>query len=441
MLSLVSRRAGPLKGTALLPGDKSISHRALILGALCVGATRVRGLSAGADVICTRQALEQLGVGWVYDNSDDMVLHGVGTGGLAEPDDIINLGNSGTSARLLAGVVATHPMTAIFTGDHSLRRRPMGRVFTPLSLMGARFDSRSGGLLPVTVRGAEQPIPIEYVLPVASAQVKSALLLAGLNTPGETRVIEPWPTRDHTERLLEYLGAPVHRIDNEQGAIISVKGEEDFEAADLSVPRDPSAAAFIAAAACLVPDSEVFLSDVGVNSLRMGFFDTLREMGAGIEIHNQRLVCGEPWADIRVCGSSLTGCRVAADRAAAMIDEYPILACVAACAEGESRFEGVGELRYKESDRFSGLIEGLQACGVDAVAEGDSILVEGSGDPPPGGGLIASRLDHRMAMAFLILGLVAHKPITIDDASPIGTSFPGFAKMINRLGGAISDAP
>ncbi len=440
MLPLVSRRAASLKGTAVLPGDKSISHRALILGALCIGASRLRGLSAGADVMRTRQALEQLGVGWMRDGSDAMLLHGVGTGGLAVPDDVINLGNSGTSARLLAGVVAAHPVKAVFTGDHSLRQRPMGRVFKPLSLMGAGFDCRPGGLLPATVRGTAQPIPIEYVLPVASAQVKSALLLAGLNTPGETRVIEQWPTRDHTERLLEYLGISVHRTKSEQGTRIAIKGEAELQAADLSIPRDPSAAAFIAAAACLVPDSEVFLPDIGVNPLRMGFFATLKEMGAAVEISNQRLVCGEPWADIRVCGSFLTGCRVASDRAVAMIDEYPILACVAACAKGESRFEGVGELRYKESDRFSGLIEGLRACGVDAAAEGDSILIEGSGDPPPGGGFIASRLDHRMAMAFLILGLVAQKPITIDDSRPVATSFPGFAAMVNQLGGDIADA-
>ncbi len=440
MLPLVSRRVAALKGTASLPGDKSISHRALILGALCIGATRLRGLSAGADVMNTCRALEQLGVGWTRDGSDDMVLHGVGTGGLAEPDNIIDLGNSGTSARLLAGVVATHPITAVFTGDHSLRRRPMERVFTPLSLMGARFDSRPGDLLPATIHGTEQPIPIEYILPVASAQVKSAVLLAGLNTPGQTRVIEQWPTRDHTERLLNYLGATIDCTESEQGFVISVAGEADLRAADIAIPRDPSAAAFIAAAACLVPDSEVFLPDIGINPLRMGFFDILREMGASIEIANQRLVCGEPWADMRVRGSSLTGCRVTADRAATMIDEYPILACVAACAQGETRFEGVGELRYKESDRFSGLIEGLRGCGVDAEAEADSILIEGSGDPPPGGGLVSSRLDHRMAMAFLILGLVSRQPITIDDSSPVATSFPGFAATINQLGGAIADA-
>jgi 3-phosphoshikimate 1-carboxyvinyltransferase len=441
MPSTVARRCGPLAGTIGVPGDKSISHRALMLGALAIGRTEITGLLEGEDVLATAAALNALGAQVARAEDGRWTIDGIGVGALAEPEDLLDLGNSGTAARLLLGMLATHPITAFVTGDASLRRRPMSRVVEPLNRMGARFVTREGGRLPLAVRGAVDPIPIVYRLPVPSAQVKSSILLAGLNTPGATTVIEPQPTRDHTERMLRHFGGEVSAQPEEGGGLrIAVEGFPELTAAPIFVPGDPSSAAFPLIAALIVPGSEVTVEGVGINPLRSGLLECLGEMGADIAVLNRRQEGGEPVADIRARAGSLRGAEIPPERAPRMIDEYPILAVAAACARGRTAMRGLAELRVKESDRLTAIATGLDRCGVRVAVEGDDLIVEGADNVPPGGAMIETQLDHRIAMAFLVLGLAADEPVQIDDAAPIATSFPGFVAMMNRLGAAIGEA-
>src|SRR5580700_8163494 len=429
------RPAAPLSGTVGVPGDKSISHRALMLGALAVGRTEIKGLLEGEDVLATAAALRLMGAGIERREDGHWLVDGVGVGGLAEPEDVIDLGNSGTSARLLLGILATHPFTAFVTGDASLRRRPMRRVIDPLSRFGAQFLAREGGWLPLAVTGAASPVPQTYRLPVPSAQVKSAVLLAGLNTPGETTVIEPQQTRDHTERMLGHFGAKVTiEAAAEGGRHITVEGHPELVAAPITVPGDPSSAAFPLVAALIVPGSEVTITGVGLNPTRSGLLECLNEMGADIALQNERTEGGEPVADLRVRAGLLKGADIPPERAPRMIDEYPILAIAAACAKGRTIMRGLAELRVKESDRLAGIATGLAACGVRVTIEGDDLIVDGAGNFPVGGATIATRLDHRIAMAFLVLGLAADEPVAIDDARTIASSFPGFVRLMNQLG-------
>jgi 3-phosphoshikimate 1-carboxyvinyltransferase len=436
---LTAHPKGPLQGRARPPGDKSISHRALMLGAAAIGETTISGLLEGEDVLGTAAALRRLGADIERRPDGTWRVRGRGTGGLSEPDDVLDLGNSGTSARLLLGLMASHDMTVFVTGDASLRRRPMRRVIEPLELMGASFDARAGGRLPMMMRGAALPVPIRYRLPVASAQVKSAILLAALNTPGTTTVLEPAPTRDHTERMLRHLGADIDVRDTSEGREIELTGCPELVGSPIAVPADPSSAAFPLVAALTVPGSAVTMTGVGLNPLRIGLFHTLHEMGAALDIANLRTECGEPVADLTARHSDLKGVTVPPARAPAMIDEYPILAVAAACAEGETRMEGLSELRVKESDRLAVMEQGLCACGVDARADGDTLIVRGTGKPPKGGAAIAVHLDHRIAMSFLVLGQVSAQPIAVDDAAAIATSFPNFVPLMTGLGAAIAD--
>ena len=438
MTPVSSGTAGPLKGRIRVPGDKSISHRALILGALAVGRTRITGLLEGDDVLRTAAAVRALGARVERGNGGIWSVDGVGVGGFNEPADVLDFGNSGTGARLMLGALATSSLTAVFTGDASLRRRPMGRVAEPLQRMGVRILAREGNRLPLTLVGTADPLPIAYRLPVPSAQVKSAILLAGLNTPGETSVTEPLATRDHTERMLRHFGAIVSTVVGRDGAReITVKGERELKAADLTVPGDPSSAAFPAVAALLLPGSEIAIEGVGMNEFRTGLFTTLAEMGAQIELTSPRETGGETVADVVVRASRLRGVEVPAARAPSMIDEYPVLAVAAAFASGRTVMRGLSELRVKESDRLAAIAEGLAACGVGVAIEGDTLAVEGLGGKPRGGAVIAARLDHRIAMAFLVLGLAAERPVGIDDGETIATSFPGFAALMNGLGAGI----
>ena len=421
-----------------MPGDKSISHRALMVGALAVGETEIHGLLEGEDVLRSAAAMRALGAQAWRDEAGIWRVIGRGIGGLVEPEDVLDLGNAGTGARLLMGVVAAHPIAAVFTGDASLRRRPMGRVIEPLRQMGARFAGRAGNCLPLMVSGTGDAMPIRYRLPVPSAQVKSAILLAGLNTPGETMVIEPEPTRDHTELMLRHFGAEILSRDTPEGRAVTIIGQPEITGRRIEVPADPSSAAFPLVAALLLPGSDILLTNVGLNRHRIGLLDTLIEMGATIEIRDRREQAGEPVGDISVKASRLRGVNVPASRAPSMIDEYPILAVAASFADGETVMRGLGELRVKESDRLGAAARGLVACGVD-VAEGpDSLTVRGRAAKPAGGARIETALDHRIAMAFLVLGMAAERPVAIDDGSPIHTSFPGFAALMNGLGGRLA---
>ncbi len=406
-----------------------------MLGALAVGETRIEGLLEAEDVLATAAAMRSLGATVERHTDGGWTVIGRGVGGLAEPDDVLDMGNSGTGARLLMGILASHPFSATLTGDASLRSRPMQRVMTPLRQIGATFTARDGGRMPLTIEGAAEPMPITYELPVASAQVKSAILLAGLNTPGVTTVIEPKPTRDHSERMLAEFGAQVTTTELDGGGRrISLVGEPELTGRAVMVPADISSAAFPLVAALLVPGSRLTLAGIGVNPLRTGLLDSLVEMGAYIEIKRRDDGHGEPIADITIIAGALKGAHIPASRAPSMIDEYPILAVAAACAEGTTRMDGLAELRVKESDRLAAMADGLAACGVDVEADADSLTVHGTGAPPPGGAEIAVNLDHRIAMAFMVLGMVAERPVTIDDGSPVDTSFPGFIKMMNGLG-------
>jgi 3-phosphoshikimate 1-carboxyvinyltransferase len=433
---LTASRSARFSGRVQVPGDKSISHRALILGALATGRTRIEGLLQAEDVLATAQAVEALGA-TVTKKADVVEVLGQGVGGLRAPDAPLDFGNSGTACRLMLGVVAGHDMGVKFTGDASLSRRPMGRVLEPLTTMGLRVEGE-GETLPLDVRGTADIIPIVYELPVPSAQVKSSILLAGLHAPGRTTVIEPMATRDHTERMLAYFGAELEVEDRDDGGrAITLCGDAELQGAALSVPGDPSSAAFLVAAALVCPGSEIVVENVLMNPTRTGFLETLREMGADIEVLNPRHGGGEPVGDLRVRSSVLKGVRVPPERAPSMIDEYPVLAVVAAFAEGETRMEGLAELKLKESDRLAATAAGLAACGVQAKAGGDSLIVQGRGRVQ-GGGRVESHMDHRIAMAFLTLGLGSEEPVTVDDVGMIATSFPGFASLMAELGGELA---
>ena len=427
---LLSLRSPALKGGVRVPGDKSISHRALILGALASGRTRISGLLEGEDVLNTGRALNAMGcpvnrAGAVWE------VLGRGVGGLAQPHGPLDFGNSGTGARLTLGVVAGHDMLVRMVGDGSLSRRPMARVLDPLVRMGAEVKD-GARTLPLSLRGTADLLPIEYELPVASAQVKSAILLAGLHASGCTSVIEPQATRDHTERMLGYFGGEVAIAEIGGKRRITVTGNAELEGRTIEVPGDPSSAAFLIAAALIVPGSEIHIEGVLVNPTRTGFYTTLKEMGADIAFHNQREQGGEPVADLSVRHSRLTGVRVPPERAPSMIDEYPVLACVAAYAAGETHMAGLAELKVKESDRLAATVAGLEANGVRARAEADTLIVDG-GHPVRGGGMVKTHLDHRIAMAFLTLGLGADRPVTVDDAGVIATSFPQFRSLMQGL--------
>ncbi|MEM9145303.1 MAG: 3-phosphoshikimate 1-carboxyvinyltransferase [Pseudomonadota bacterium] len=424
-----------LAGTAEVPGDKSVSHRSLILGTLAVGETEISGLLEGEDILATATAMRAFGAEVVRDGPGAWRVHGVGIGALGEPDAVIDCGNAGTGVRLIMGMMASCPIAATFTGDASLRRRPMGRVLDPLALFGARAAGRAGGLLPLTLTGAAAPMPVTYRTPMASAQVKSAVLLAGLNAPGETVVIEAAATRDHTERMLRGFGAEVAVETSEEGHVIRLTGQPELQAQRVAVPRDPSSAAFPVVAALVSEGAEIRVPGVSLNPTRAGLYATLQEMGADITRENAREEGGEPVADLLVRHSSLTGIEVPPERAPAMIDEYPMLACLAAFAEGQTVMRGIHELRVKESDRIAATVAGLRACGVTVEEHEDGMTVTGRGaDGVPGGGTVATEIDHRIAMAFLVMGLGTQRPVTVDDASPIATSFPDFVPMMERLG-------
>ena len=438
-IPMTARKSGPLRGVAEVPGDKSISHRALILGALSVGETHVTGLLEGQDVLDTAKAMRAFGAEVLRHGPGVWSVHGVGVGGFAEPDDVIDCGNSGTGVRLIMGCMATSPITATFTGDASLRKRPMGRVTDPLALFGARAYGRQGGRLPMTIVGAAGPVPVRYTVPMPSAQVKSAVLLAGLNAPGETVVIEKEPTRDHSERMLAGFGARIQTEITPEGRIITLQGQPELKAQKVAVPRDPSSAAFPVCAALIVEGSDILVPGVRQNLTRNGLFVTLVEMGADIAFESPREEGGEPVADLRVRFSTLSGIEVPSDRAASMIDEFPVLSVVAACANGTTIMRGVKELRVKESDRIDAMARGLEACGVRVEEDEDTLIVHGMGpDGVPGGATTLSHLDHRIAMSFLVLGLASQKPISVDDGSPIATSFPVFEPLMAAMGAAIS---
>lgn len=435
MTQLTSYPGATLTGEITVPGDKSISHRALILGAMAAGETTITGLLEGEDVLRTADALTAMGV--TIDHRDEGTWHvyGVGVGGLAQPQDIIDLGNSGTGARLLMGLIASHAISAQLTGDASLRRRPMGRVSVPLELMGAEIIATKGDRLPLTLVGAEEPMPIEYTLPVPSAQVKSAVLLAGLNTPGITTVIEDRPSRDHTELMLRNFGADITVTETgEGGRRIEMRGQPELTPQPVTVPGDPSSAAFAVVAALISKNADITVHNVGMNPLRCGLYETLIEMGADIKFENQREEAGEPVADLHVRNSALTGVTVPPERAPSMIDEYPILAVAAAAARGDTRMEGLAELRVKESDRLAAIAAGLSNCGVDSAIDGDCLIVTGGNGNIPGGGTVETHLDHRIAMAFLVAGMAGEKPVTVDDDNAIATSFPGFTALMTSIG-------
>jgi 3-phosphoshikimate 1-carboxyvinyltransferase len=432
--ALMARRSSALKGTVRVPGDKSISHRSLMFGAMALGETVVSGLLEGEDVLATGAAMRAFGAS-VEKGADGLWrVRGVGVGGFLEPSDVIDYGNAGTGSRLAMGLIATQAFATTFTGDASLRKRPMGRVLRPLQLMGAEVIARSGDRLPLTIRGAASPVPIRYTLPVASAQVKSAVLLAGLNAPGVTTVIEPVATRDHTEKMLAGFGASLSVETDADGArVISLQGRPELKAQAVTVPADPSSAAFPIVAALIVPGSDIVVTDVMLNPTRTGLIDTLMEMGGDITVENQRVSGGETIGDIRVRHSVLKGVTVPAERAPSMIDEYPILSIAAAFAEGTTFMQGLDELRVKESDRLSAVAAGLAANGI-AHEEGHDWLKVTGGGHRIGGGTVATHLDHRIAMSFLVLGLASHEPVVIDDQATIATSFPTFTSLMGGLG-------
>ncbi|MBC9033698.1 3-phosphoshikimate 1-carboxyvinyltransferase [Sphingomonas sp. JC676] len=425
---------GPLRGTVTVPGDKSISHRALMFSALAVGESRIEGLLEGEDVLATAAAMRAMGAQVERGADGVWRVHGVGVGGLLQPIQALDMGNSGTSTRLLMGLVASHPITATFIGDTSLSGRPMGRVIDPLSKMGADFTASPGGKLPLMLRGLCPAIPIEYVLPVASAQVKSAVLLAGLNTPGITRIIEPVPTRDHSERMLRGFGAELTVEDGPNGKIISITGEAELKPQHIIVPGDPSSAGFWMVAASIVPGSEVTIANVCMNPTRTGLIQALKMMGADITEAQPRVVGGEPVADLIVRHAPLRAIEVPAELAPSMIDEYPILFVAAALAEGRTVARGAHELRVKESDRIATMRTALEAIGVTTEEYEDGLAIQGSGGQPlRGNGAIASKLDHRIAMSMAVAGLAASGPITIDDVAPVATSYPDFFATLDNL--------
>ena len=439
-IPMTSAACGPLSGRADVPGDKSISHRSLILGAMAVGETTITGLLEGQDVLDTARAMRAFGAEVTDLGVGKWSVHGVGVGGFAEPDQVIDCGNSGTGVRLIMGAMATSPISGTFTGDASLNKRPMARVTDPLALFGCEAVGRSGGRLPMTLVGAADPVPAHYTVPVPSAQVKSAVLLAGLNAPGETVVIEAEATRDHTERMLAGFGAEISTEVTDEGRVITLKGRPELRPQHIDVPRDPSSAAFPVCAALIVPGSDVLVPTIGLNPTRAGLFTTLREMGADLTYENEREEGGEPVADLRARFSpDLHGIEVPAERAASMIDEYPVLSVVASFAKGETHMPGGKELRVKESDRIAAMADGLRAAGVSVEDGPDWWTVQGLGHGNvPGGVICASHLDHRIAMSFLVMGMATQKPMSVDDGGPIATSFPIFEPLMAGLGAQVS---
>lgn len=427
--------SAPLKGRIAIPGDKSISHRSLMLSALAVGTSRVTGLLEGHDVLATAAAMRAMGAGIERWGDGEWVIDGVGVGALLQPREALDMGNSGTSTRLLMGLVASHPITATFVGDASLSGRPMGRVIDPLSQMGADISASPGGRLPLMVRGLAPAIPLAYRLPMASAQVKSAVLLAGLNTPGITEVIEPVPTRDHSERMLRGFGADLSVETEPDGTRhIRIRGEAELKPQTIVVPGDPSSAAFFIVAALLVPGSDVTIANVGLNPTRAGLVEVLQAMGGDITLLDAREVGGEPVADLRVRHSALKGIEIDPAVVPSMVDEFPILFIAAALAEGRTVTTGLDELRVKESDRLAVMAAGLQAIGARVEESEDGLIIDGTGgDPVPGGATIAGHLDHRICMSFAVAGLVSKAPVEIDDMAPVATSFPNFEALLEGL--------
>ncbi|MEH6404598.1 MAG: 3-phosphoshikimate 1-carboxyvinyltransferase [Sneathiella sp.] len=436
-IPVTSYKCGALTGAITVPGDKSMSHRSLILGTLALGTTTVTGLLEGEDVLCTAEAMRQLGARITKSESGTWHIEGVGVGSLQEPTNVLEMGNSGTAARLIMGLVAGSPFTTFFSGDASLHKRPMARVANPLRQMGAEITSRSKDRFPLALTGRDL-MPISYTLPVASAQVKSCVLLAGMDTAGTTTVTEPKPTRDHTENMLRHFGARVDvALNNDGSRVISLEGQQELRASDVIVPGDPSSAAFVAVAAAIIPGSDVTIENVGLNPLRDGLFETLGEMGADIQIINLRVQAGEQVGDVQIKGGLLKGIEVPPSRAISMIDEYPVLFVAAAMAAGTTTMRGLEELRVKESDRIAVMAEGLKACGVQLEELEDGIIIHGRAVPPKGGAKVATELDHRIAMSFLVLGMVSEEPVIVDDGSVMETSFPGFTEMMNGLGAKI----
>ncbi len=443
-IPLTAHPSARLRGQIAVPGDKSISHRALMLGAAAIGETLVTGLLEAEDVLNTAGAMAALGARVSRDEDGLWRISGAGVGGFVAPPEPLDFGNSGTGARLTAGLVATTPITATLTGDASLTSRPMARIIEPLSRFGARFEAAAGGRMPIVIHGASRPVPIEYRLPVASAQVKSACLLAALNTPGRTTVIEPQATRDHTERMLQAFGAAISVELSGGERLIAVEGHRELSAQPITVPGDPSSAAFPLVAALITEGSQVVIANVLLNPTRTGLIETLREMGGRIGIANRRSAGGEEVGDLEISASNLTGVTVPAGRAPSMIDEYPVLAVAAAFANGRTRMQGLGELKVKESDRLAAIAAGLAANNVAITLGEDWLEVEGRpGGQGLGGGLVETHLDHRIAMAFLVMGLAAEHPVTIDDGRMIATSFPGFTSLFAGLGAEIvtTDGP
>jgi 3-phosphoshikimate 1-carboxyvinyltransferase len=438
-IPLEARSSGPLKGKVRVPGDKSISHRALILGALAVGESRISGLLEGEDVLNTAKSMRALGARVERTGDFAWKVNGVGVAGFAKPQNALDFGNSGTGCRLVMGAVAGCPITAVFDGDASLRSRPMRRILDPLELMGAKAgEIREGGRLPLTLHGAHDPVPIAYKTPVASAQIKSAVLLAGLAAPGVTTVIEQEASRDHTELMLKHFGADiVSTREGAHGRKIALTGQPELHGAEVVVPADPSSAAFPIVAALIVEGSDLVLSDVMTNPLRTGLFTTLREMGASIEESAARGDAGEPMAQLRVRASKLRGVEVPPERAPSMIDEYLVLAVAASFAEGATVMRGLKELRVKESDRLEATADMLRVNGVKVEISGDDLIVEGRGRVP-GGGMVRTHMDHRIAMSALVMGLAADKPVKVDDTAFIATSFPDFIPIMRRLGAEFS---
>tara|TARA_B110000037_G_scaffold220823_1_gene289839 strand:+ start:2059 stop:3381 length:1323 start_codon:yes stop_codon:yes gene_type:complete len=435
-----SQKCGPLTGEAHVPGDKSISHRSLILGALAVGETKITGLLEGEDVLDTAKAMRAFGAEVIDHGGGKWSVHGVGVGGFAEPKQVIDCGNSGTGVRLIMGAMATTPITATFTGDASLNKRPMARVTDPIRALGAQAYGRAGGRLPMTIVGAAEPVPLRYTVPMPSAQVKSAVLLAGLNAPGDTVVIEKEATRDHTERMLSGFGATITTEETNEGRVITLVGQPELQPQVIVVPRDPSSAAFPVCAALITEGSDVVVPNIGLNPTRAGLFTTLREMGADLSYENPREEGGEPVADLRARYSpAMQGIEVPPERAASMIDEYPVLSVVAAFAKGATVMRGVKELRVKESDRIEAMASGLRANGIEVEDGPDWWIVHGKGiGQVPGGSRCDTHLDHRIAMSFLILGMASQAPVSIDDGGPIATSFPIFETLMATLGTKIT---
>jgi len=442
LIPMTASKSGPLAGTGQVPGDKSVSHRSFILGALAVGETRISGLLEGQDVLDTGKAMAAFGAQMERLGDGEWSIHGVGVGGFAEPEDVIDCGNAGTGVRLIMGAMATSPITATFTGDASLRSRPMGRITDPLALFGAQAYGRANGRLPLTLVGAQNPMPVRYASPHASAQIKSAVLLAGLNAPGETVLIEAQKSRDHSERMLRGFGATVDTVETSEGFEITLQGQPELKPQTIAVPRDPSSAAFPVAAALIVEGSDIVLPNIGLNPTRAGLFTTLVEMGADITFENRREEGGEPVADLRVRASALRGIDVPPDRAPSMIDEYPILSVVAAFANGKTVMRGIKELRVKECDRIDAMARGLEAQGVKIEEGEDFLIVHGREGSVKGGATVKTHLDHRIAMSFLCMGLATDDPVSVDDGGAIATSFPVFQSLMSGLGADIrADTP